>query len=163
MPVNGPNSTVDASGIGLACGTYWSFAVSDMGDAGIGGMTHDGVTEYEPGKKPLWTDLLYEGGVSDADGCRMNKQLPIQGYSWNNQGSALEATDSGSGRIMNSLSDIPQPDVSIDPGFPDIGKQTQTDVYGNIYCVGSDFWEKMPGGSTFNLRPDFGFPIIGSR
>jgi hypothetical protein len=147
-------NATDISGTGLACGTYWSFAVSDAGDQGIGGMMHDGVVTYEPSLSPQWENV----GLSDAWWSAMDKTKPGKGYTWF-WANDLRTSVAAHGREMDSIIKIPQPNMSQDPGYKGIvGKSIETDAFGNIYSVGSDFWRKTPT-DTFVIQTYMGFPL----
>jgi hypothetical protein len=143
----------DVSGTGLACGTYYSFSVSDIGDQGVGGMMHDGVVAYEPSLSPQWKNE----GLSDAWWSAMDKTKPGKGYTWL-WANDLETTTAGHGRTMDTIAPFPQPNFSQDPGYRGtVGKSLETDAFGSIYCVGREFWRKTPT-DTF-VRPHYmGFP-----
>jgi hypothetical protein len=136
-------STKDVSGSGLACGTYWSFDVSDAGDGGMGGMIHDGLVTYEPDLSPKWQSV----GVSDAWGAAMDKTVAKRGYGWL-WGDSLDVTAPAGVRQMGRLNTFPQPS---DPGYHNysVAKSIETDGYGNIYVAGNDLWRKQPSDTAF--------------
>jgi hypothetical protein len=150
--VSGSSTTKDISGNGLACGTYWSFAISESGGEGIGCMMHDGIVSYEPNRSPKWKSL----GTSDAWGCVIDgaNQTKAYGWLWSTD---LDATVHAGGREMGSLdASFPEPNDAIDPGFPGVAKTTATAANGDIYCVGKDFWRKRPTDASF-WQPGWGF------
>jgi hypothetical protein len=153
--VSGVLSTIDISGKGLVCGTFWSFTPSEYGDLGIGGMLHDGLTSYQNDQSPKWQHL----SSSDAWYTVVDKYSPKLGYGWFDWETFSSAGQSGL-RLMADITSYTYPPIDpiISTNYA-VGPPTESDNTGNLYYADNELFERAHGSTVFlSTTSSFGFP-----
>ncbi len=153
---SGDLATVDVSGKGLNCGTYWDFMISEK-DAGMGGMMHCGMMAYEPEFSQPWKNLL----VCDAWESEVDRSAayPTTGYSYESfWGDVLHESYPSLPTQLAGVSTVSGSPIAYDPGFGGVGETLGSDAFGTFYNIGRTLSRKRtidPGFSDVSSLTGF--------